>query len=273
MRKKSFKRLLIDIFVWAFVILALLPVYWIVSTSIKPEEMATRMPPVLLFVPTLKTYLNIFIEKNFLSFLMNSIIVSFFTLLISILFGTLAAYAIARNRSGGRFLTFSILVVQMIPPMAISFPLFIFIQSIGLIDTRSGLVLAELSFTLPFIIWIMRQFFLQVPIEIEESAKIDGASIWRIFFYIMLPVSMPGLISAGIFTFFNSWNEFLYPLVLTMSRAQTATIASANYITTYDILWTHINAASTILMIPPIVLTIFLRKYIVSGLVGESVKG
>ncbi len=270
---KRIKKILTHCIIWGFVLIIISPIYWIISTSFKQEELATRIPPVLLFFPTLKIYISLFVEYNFFKYLTNSIIVTTVVLFLSLLVGTFAAYSLARYKTGGKSLTLSILVVQMIPPMVIVFPLFLLFQRFNLIDTRIALILAQTSFTLPFIIWIMRQFFMQIPLEIEDAARIDGASVLQIFSRIIIPLSAPGLVSVSIFTFLNSWNEFVYALSLTLSKAETVTIAASNFVTIYDVLLSYIDAAITILIIPPLIITILMRRYIVAGLIGESMKG
>ena len=179
----------------------------------------------------------------------------------------------SRYNTGGEWLTLVVLVVQMVPPMVITFPLFILIRRLGLIDTRLGVILAQLTYTLPFVIWTMKQFFGQIPIEIEEAARIDGASDTRTLFSIMLPIAMPGLVSASVFTFLRSWNDFLYPLILTIRKAQTVTVAASRFVTVQDVLWSQVGAISTLIIVPPILFTVLLRRRIVEGLVGDSVKG
>jgi multiple sugar transport system permease protein len=266
-------KILSRIFVWGFVVITLLPIYWIVSTSFKQVELATRFPPVFLFVPSLNIYMEVFIKYHFMNYLMNSLIISITVLLVSLAVGTLAAYSLARYKTGGKPLTLAIMVVQMIPPMVITFPLFIFIQKMGLIDTKTGLILAQFTFSLPFIIWVMRQFFMQIPIEIEEAARIDGANVIQIFYRIILPMSIPGLASASIFTFLQSWNEFIYALTLTLSKAETTTLAASKFVTAYSVLWAHVDAIATLIMFVPIILTLLMRRNIVSGLIGDSMKG
>jgi multiple sugar transport system permease protein len=254
-------------------VISLFPLLWTFSVSIKPKEMATMYPPVFLFKPTLDAYIELFTVNNFLPFLMNSLLLSMSVLVISLVVGSLAAYSFARFQLGGKTLTYGILIVQMIPPMVITFPLYLTIRALGMIDSIPGLVFAQLTYQLPFTMWVMRQFFMQVPVEIDESARIDGASNYRLFFTIILPVSIPGLVSAGIFVFLGSWNDLLFPLMLTNTRAQTITIAAANFVTVYKTLWTQVDASLFLMIIPPILLTFFARKYIVTGLVGTSIKG
>ncbi len=270
---KITKKILIHCAIWGFVAITAFPTYWIVSTSLKQEALATRMPPVLLFLPTFRTFINLFVEYDFLPYLINSFIVTTVVVLLSLSVGTFAAYSLARYKTGGKFLTLLILIVQMIPPMVIVFSLFIMFQRFDLIDTRIALILAQTSFTMPFIIWIMRQFFMQIPLELEEAAQIDGASPFQVFYKIILPISIPGLVSVLIFTFIFSWNEFLYALSLTLSNAETVTVAAATFIQQYDILISYIDAATTVLIIPPLIITLLMRRYIVTGLIGGAVKG
>ena len=258
--------------IWVYILITLFPIYWIVSMSLKPEGLITRLPPVFVFKPNINSYIQL-LSGDFLPILLNSLVISFSTLTISLIVGTLAAYSIARYNTGGEWLTLVVLVVQMVPPMVITFPLFILIRRLGLIDTRLGVILAQLTYTLPFVIWTMKQFFGQIPIEIEEAARIDGASDTRTLFSIMLPIAMPGLVSASVFTFLRSWNDFLYPLILTIRKAQTVTVAASRFVTVQDVLWSQVGAISTLIIVPPILFTVLLRRRIVEGLVGDSVKG
>lgn len=270
---KICKKTLYYLVIIVTVAVSVLPFLWAFLTSIKPEALATAYPPVWRFTPTLDAYIGLFRDYRFGGYLLNSLILSISVLVISLGIGSLAAYSLARFRIGGRTLTYLILVVQMIPPMVITFPLYLTIRKMGLVDSIPGLALAQLTYQLPFVVWVMRQFFMQIPEDIDEAAKIDGASNFRIFFTIILPLSMPGLVSAGIFTFLGSWNDLLFPLMLTNTKAQTLTLATANFVTVYKTMWTDVDAGVFLMTLPPILLVLFMRKYIVSGLVGSSVKG
>jgi multiple sugar transport system permease protein len=270
---KMLKRIVYTAVIALILIAFLFPLIWTFSISIKPKEMATMYPPVFLFKPTIVAYLELFIVNNFLSYLINSLLLGISVLVVSLVVGSIAAYSFARFRFGGKTLTYGILIIQMIPPMVITFPLYLTIRTLGMIDSIPGLVFAQLAYQLPFVMWVMRQFFLQVPVEIDESARIDGSSNYRLFFTIILPISAPGLVSAGIFVFLGSWNDLLFPLMLTNTKAQTITIAAANFVTVYKTLWTQVDASLFLMILPPILLTLFARKYIVTGLVGVSLKG
>jgi multiple sugar transport system permease protein len=254
-------------------VICLFPLLWTFSISIKPKEMATIYPPVFVFKPTFTAYIELFTVNNFGPCLTNSLILSINVLVISLTVGSIAAYSFARFRMGGKAMTYGILIVQMIPPMVITFPLYLTIRALRMIDSIPGLVFAQLTYHLPFVMWVMRQFFMQIPVEIDESARIDGASNYRLFFTIILPISTPGLVSSGIFVFLGSWNDLLFPLMLTNTKAQTITIAAANFVTVYKTLWTQVDASVFLMIIPPVILMIFARKYIVAGLVGTSIKG
>ena len=188
---QTLKRAFNGLLVGCYVLFALFPFLWALSISIKPKELATRYPPVLHFRPTFLAYKELFTQYHFGTYLVNSLELSILVLVVSLFVGSLAAYSFARFRVGGRSLAFGILVIQMIPPMVITFPLYLTIRAFGLLDTIPGLALAQLTYSLPFVMWVMRQFFLQVPIELEEAARLDGASNFRIFFEIIVPVSMP----------------------------------------------------------------------------------
>jgi multiple sugar transport system permease protein len=270
---KSIRRMAHGVVIVLILAICLFPLIWTFSVSIKPKEMATMYPPVFLFKPTFDAYIELFTVNNFMPFLVNSLVLSLSVLLISLVVGSIAAYSFARFKIGGKTLTYAILVVQMIPPMVITFPLYLTIRALGMIDSIQGLAFAQLTYQLPFVMWVMRQFFMQVPVEIDESARIDGASNYRLFFTIILPIAAPGLVSAGIFVFLGSWNDLLFPLMLTNTKAQTITIAAANFVTVYKTLWTQVDASVFLMTIPPILLTLFARKYIVTGLVGASLKG
>lgn len=272
MRKSKLAKNILRYFVVLIaVVCAVFPIYWIMSTAIKPEGDAVSIKPVFFFKPQFESMIDV-LTGTFMKSIVNSIIVALVVLIVSMFFGSLAAYSLARYHVGGKTLVLSILVIQMIPPMIISFQIFLMIQKVHGIDTLWGLIIAELFFSLPFVIWTIRQFVIGMPYEIEEAARIDGASSLQVYFKIVLPMIFPGLISAAIFTFLNSWNEFLFPLILTVSKSQTATIVLSNYVTTAGLLRTEQNAAQTILMLPPILFVLFTRKYIVTGLVGDSIK-
>ena len=270
---KYFRKCLAYLIAIFLFLISLFPLLWTLGVSLKSPQLANVYPPVFVFTPTLANYADLFVRFNFGPALLNSIMLSTSVLVIALVVGSIAAYSLARSRFGGKKLVYSILVVQMIPAMVITFPLYLTIRRLGMIDTVRGLVFAQLTFHLPFVMWVMRQFFMQIPVEIDESARMDGASNYRLFFQIIMPISIPGLLSAGIFVFLGSWNDLLFPLMLTINRAVTVTLEATNFITTFDIFYSQIYASVILLIFPPIILTLFARRFIVAGLIGSSVKG
>jgi ABC-type glycerol-3-phosphate transport system permease component len=270
---KYLRKFLAYVIVVMLLLVSLFPLLWTFGVSLKPPGLANVYPPVFIFTPTSINYQELFSRFGFGIPLVNSIILSFSVLVIALAFGSIAAYSLARSRFGGKKLVYGILVVQMIPAMVIIFPLYLTIRALGLLDTIQGLVVAQLTFHLPFVMWVMRQFFMQIPVEIDESARMDGASNYRLFFQIILPISIPGLLSAGIFVFLGSWNDLLFPLLLTINKAITVTLAATNFLTVFDILYSQLDASVFLMILPPVLLAIFARRFIVTGLVGSSVKG
>ena len=183
------------------------------------------------------------------------------------LFGSLAGYAIARYKTGGRPLSLWILSTRMLPPAAIVLPFFMMFSKLGFIDTIVGLILCYLVFNLSFTIWMSQTFFKEIPIEIEEASKIDGCSAFETFYRITLPISRPGLIATAVFCLVFSWNEFLFSLILTNSKAaQTLPASVGRFVTKYQIIWGPLFAESVMIIIPIMVATLIMQKYIIRGM-------
>jgi multiple sugar transport system permease protein len=254
-------------------LVSMFPLLWTLGVALKPPAMANIYPPVFVFTPTVVNFIDLFTTFEFGVPVLNSLALSISVLIIALVIGSIAAYSLARSHFGGKKLVYGILVVQMIPAMVITFPLYLTIRALGMIDTVQGVMIAQLTFHLPFVMWVMRQFFMQIPVEIDESARMDGASNYRLFFQIIMPISIPGFISTGIFVFLGSWNDLLFPLMLTVNHAVTVTLAATNFLQVFDILYSQIYAGVFLMILPPILLTLFARKFIVIGLVGSSVKG
>jgi multiple sugar transport system permease protein len=267
------KRAVATILVYGILAATLFPFAWTVLTSLKPTNLAFAMPPVWRFSPTIESYLGLFGRYDITKYLVNSIVVACGTTLLAIASGSLAAYSSARYRSGGRAFLAFVLVAQLVPPIVIALPLYLLFQSARLIDTRWALLLAYPTFCLPFTVWLLRQFFQEIPFELEEAAWIDGATRFGGFWRVALPLAWPGIVTAAIFNFLFSWNEFLYALVLTVDQAETVTIGAANFITVDAILWGEVTAIATLIVFPPLVFVLAVRKNIVRGLTLGAVKG
>lgn len=245
----------------------LFPIFIVISTSFKPPPSIFDSNPFALFSPTLNNYKEVLFERNFVNNLINSVIIALATSLISVSLGSLAAYSLSRfDFVGKKSIGLGILISRMIPPITLSVPLFILMRKIGILDTHLVLILAHISFILPFIIWMILPFFKGVSKSYEEAALIDGCSRMQSFIWIFIPLVAPGLVVSGIFSFVYSWNDFLYALVLAGSEVQTVPIAVSGFIGQFGPKWGAMTAAGTLALIPTFIFALALQKYIISGL-------
>jgi multiple sugar transport system permease protein len=251
----------------------LFPFYWMVSTSLKTTEQTFAYPPVWAFTPTFRHYISALTEYNVGGTLLNSIIVSLATTFIAVLLGTPAAYAIARfDFRGKRDLWFWFISNRMISPIVMALPFFLLARNFNLIDTHLVLILVYLTFTIPIVVWICSDQFRTVPKELDEAAMVDGASLWYSFFRISLPLAMPGVVVAAILSFIFSWNELLYPLVLTRNNARTAPVSATSFMSGYDLPWGEIMATGTLIVLPVTIFALLVSKQLVRGLTMGAVK-
>ncbi len=255
-----------------FSFIILFPIIWTVRTSFVPEVFAYEIPPRWLFKPTLTNYIGVLKENDLIRYLLNSLIVSGISTLISLPIASLAGYALAKYNTGGSALKFAIISSQMLPPIVLVIPLFMMFLSLKLVNTRTGLIVSYLAFNLPFLVWIMMGFFESVPKELEEAALIDGASRIKTFFSIIVPVATPGLLSAGILSFIMCWNEFLFALVLTGAKASTLPVALAALQTQRGVLIGKLSAGIVLGISPIILMGFFIQKYLVKGLSFGALK-
>lgn len=249
----------------------LLPVLWTLRTSFANRRIAYD-PATLLFVPTLDNYTKIFATEAFLKYFWNSLWIGLASTAFSLAVGALAGYSIARFRTGGQPFSLTVLGTQMLPPVALVIPFYLLAQRFGLLDKGWALALVYLSFNLPFVVWILIGFFQGIPREMEEAALVDGSGQLGAFWRIILPLSLPGLLAAGVFAFVLSWNEFLFALVLTGRNSKTLPVALAGLMSSQG---DQIGAicAATIAMITPIVaLTWVIQRFLVRGLTFGAVK-
>jgi multiple sugar transport system permease protein len=252
----------------------LFPIYWIATASFKTELGLYARPPQWLFPPMLDNYRNVLFNLPFLQYIGNSLVVALGTTVGSVGLGALAAYGFARYTfRGSGTLRFLVLIMRMVPRMVLVVPYFLMMQWLGLLDTYTGLVLAYVSFALPFSIWVLVGFFQDVPVEIEEAAMIDGCGRLGVLVRVAVPVAAPGLVVATIFAFLVSWNEFLFALILSGVHAKTLPVVIAGFTTDAGPIYGEISAAAVMVMVPNIVMTVLLQGYIVKGLVRGAVKG
>jgi multiple sugar transport system permease protein len=251
------------------------PFLWMVSTSLKTTNQTFAYPPVFFFTPTLEHYASALTSPQYGvgKSLVNSLIVSLSTTLLALLLGTPAAYAIARFEfRGKRDLWFWFISNRMISPIVMALPFFILARNFRLIDTHIALILIYLTFTVPIVIWICADQFRTVPRELDEAAFVDGSSMAYSFFRISLPLAMPGVVVSAILTFIFSWNELMYPLVLTRDAARTAPVAATSFMSGYELPWGEIMATGTLIVLPVIVFAMLVSRQLVRGLTMGAVK-
>ncbi|MDX6694422.1 MAG: multiple sugar transport system permease protein [Blastocatellia bacterium] len=259
-------------------IIALAPVYWMLTISLKSEVEQFASPPRWFrFTPTLFHYREAFVERSFGQYLLTSAMVAVLSTICAMLLGTLAAYALARFRFPRRLdtrLSLWILSTRMFPPIVTAVPLFLMMRDVRLLNTKASLVIVYTAFNLPFVVWMMRGFFLEIPREIEEAAMVDGDSRLGALWRVLLPLVAPGLAATAVFCLIISWNEFLFALVLTQTdAAMTLPVGLAGRVTQYEIKWGVMSAAGVVAMIPILVFAMAVQRYLVRGLSLGAVKG
>lgn len=258
------------------IVWALGPVGWLLSLSLKPTtDLGDRR-----FLPTaisFESYRSIFGERQFVAALLNSTGIAVLSTIFALLLGMLAAWAIVRYDFRGRRLVLAgALAVGVFPPVALVGPLFDMWRRLGLFDTWPGLVLPYMSFTLPLAIWVLSTFFREIPWELEQAARVDGATPLQAFFRVIVPLAAPGVLAAGVLVFLFAWNDFLFAISLTSTdRARTAPAALAFFSgrSQFEQPIGSITAAAVVVTIPVVLLVLLLQRRIVAGLTAGAVKG
>lgn len=256
----------------------LAPVYWMITISFKREVDQFALPPKwFVFTPTLEHYADAFINRSFGQYLFNSLFIAVASTVCALVIGTLAAYALARFRlpwNLDRKLALWILSTRMFPAIVTAVPLFLIMRAVWLVNTRLSLIIVYTGLNLPFVVWMMRGFFAEVPRDLEEAAMVDGDSRMGAFWRIVLPLVAPGLAATAVFCLIVSWNEFLFALVLTQTDdAMTLPVGIAGRVTQYGIKWGAMSAAAVVAMVPILVFALSVQRYLVRGLSLGAVKG
>lgn len=252
----------------------LFPIYEMIATSLKLEVDAFKIPPKWIFTPTLQNYSEVLFGANFGRYFVNSVIVGLTATVGSVVIGALAGYGLARWRFRGKnAMIIGTLLLRMIPPVILVVPVFVLFNTLGMTRGRIGLILIYIALTLPFNIWVLRTFILELPRELEESAIIDGCNDLTVFTRIVLPLVAPGMSVAAIFTFRIAWNEFILSLVLTNRTTRTLPVAVSLFLTDTGTEWGKITAIATIIAIPAFIFTFTAAKSLIMGLTAGAVKG
>ena len=255
------------------IVFCVFPFYWMVTTSLKTQVLALESPPVWLFQPTVSNYLTVLFDDGVLRTLINSLIVAVSTTALAIMLGLPAAYALARFEfRGKKDLWFWFITNRMISPIVLALPFFLIVRNLGVLDKHITLILIYLTFNLPIVIWICTDQFRSIPYELDEAASLEGASQWRIFRSICLPLAMPGVAVSGIFSFIFSWNELMFALVLTRTNAKTAPAMAVSFMEGYNLPYGKIMATSTLIVIPVLIFALIASKHLVRGLTMGAVK-
>ncbi|VAW16391.1 Various polyols ABC transporter, permease protein 2 [hydrothermal vent metagenome] len=268
------KSLAMQVLLLAVIILfCVFPFYWMVTTSLKTQLMALESPPVWIFEPTLSNYAKVLFDDAVLKTLINSLIISVSTTLLAIALGLPAAYALARFEfRGKKDLWFWFITNRMISPIVLALPFFLIVRNLGMLDKHITLILIYLTFNLPIVIWICTDQFRSIPKDLDEAASLEGASQWRIFRSICVPLAMPGIAVSAIFSFIFSWNELMFALVLTRNAAKTAPAMAVSFMEGYSLPYGKIMATSTLIVVPVLIFALLASRQLVRGLTMGAVK-
>ena len=255
------------------ILVCVFPFYWMVTTSLKTRLVALEAPPVWFFEPTLDNYRTALFDDGVLNTLVNSLIIAICTTLLALALGITAAFALARFEFRyKRDLWFWFITNRMVSPIVLALPFFLIARNLGLLDRHVTLILIYLTFNLPIVIWIVTDQFRSIPFELDEAARLEGASQLRIMRSICLPLAMPGVAVSAIFSFIFSWNELMFSLVLTRTEARTAPAMAVSFMEGYNLPYGKIMATSTLIVIPVLIFALIASRQLIRGLTMGAVK-
>lgn len=268
--------IIVTILIVFLVVIVGFPLAWMALSSLKPGvELFTIPPKILPQNWSLEWYIQAFSNPNVIRYFLNSLLIASVVMVVDMLIGTLTAYSLTRfHYKGRKLILISVLAAYCVPPIMLMLPLYKIVNSFGLPESHLGVIIAHLTVTLPFSVWLLVSFFKKLPKEINEAAVMDGAGELQVFLKIELPLCVSGVLSTGIMAFIMSWNEFLLSSVLISKESmKTLTVGLANYISSTHIDWGIIMALGTITTIPVIILFALVQKYFVEGMTAGAVKG
>lgn len=257
---------------YVIVLSSLLPLLWLILTSLKTRVDAFAMPPALFFTPTLENFAAALRTGGFFASYANSLIIALGTTAVSLVLGIAAGYGLSRPIRGGKIMGAWIVLARMAPAVAFAIPVFVMFGWLGLLDSYIGLIMIYLTVTLPFVAWLMRGFFLDLPAEMEEAARLDGCSRIQALFAVLLPSVKSGVSTCAIFAFIMAWNEFFYALIIAGRETRPASVAIQGFISSAGTDWGALCAAALLVVAPVLIFTIFTQKGLVRGLTAGSVK-
>ncbi|MEP2031340.1 MAG: carbohydrate ABC transporter permease [Paracoccaceae bacterium] len=249
------------------------PIYWLAAISIKTPDEIFAYPPV--WIPSefhFSSYITLFRDGDAWS-VWNSLVTAGVSTVLAMIIGTIAAYSIVRYRTGGDHLAIWIISQRMIPPICVAFPIFLLFVSWKMIDTYVGLILLYTAFNVPYVTWMMRGYVQEIPLELEQSALVDGLSRWAVLRKVVLPMARAGLFATAVFTFIFAWNDFLFALILTKSEVVTYTVKVTGYFGSQSTFWSKIGAMSMLGVLPMMIVVGTMQRFIVRGISMGAVKG
>jgi multiple sugar transport system permease protein len=257
----------------ALTVFFLFPIYWLFAISFKTPAEIFASPPV--WVPAGIQFDNfrVLFRDGDAYAVLNSLIVAGVSTVLAMSLGTMAAYSLARFKTGGDNLAIWIISQRLIPPIAIAFPVFLLYVWLGWVDTYVGLILLYTAFNLPYVIWMMRGYLEDIPIELEESALVDGCTRFEVLRRVVFPMARAGLFATAVFTFVFAWNEFIFALVLTRTEVTTFTVQLSRYFGGQSTFWAKIAAMSVLGTLPVMIAVAVLQRYLVRGISLGAVKG
>ena len=256
--------------IWA--LFALFPLIWMVIISFKTDEEV--FTTTFWFNPTLHNYSEVLLNSDYFRYFVDNLIVSAGAVIVSVLVGVPAAYALARFQFPLKEdLAFTILSFKFAPEILVVLPLFLIYQKIGLYDTHAGLIWVYQLITLPLLIWVLRGYFEDISVEVEQAAQLDGYKWYQIFWRILLPLIRPGLVSSALLTFIFAWNTFTFPLILSGFQVQPVTVAALRYLASDTVHYGQMAVAAAVTALPEIILALLIQKHLVRGLSFGAVKG
>lgn len=266
-----FGTLFFYIVVVAICIVMVFPLVWMTISAFKFQVDIIAWPPRFKFTPTLKNFMEVFVNQRFVKYLKNSVVVALASVSISLLLGLPASYAIARNNM--KKVAVFILVARLMPGISFLMPWYIIFSRLRLMDSYIALILSHILIALPLTIWTMEPYFRSLPIEMDESAMIDGATRTKAFVRIIIPLAGPGIVTATTLSFIFSWNNFMFSQVLSRQKTRTLPIAVNNFLSYASVDWGGVMAAAVFIMLPAIIITMVFQKFVIKGLTAGAVKG
>jgi multiple sugar transport system permease protein len=262
------------LFLLLFLLFVLVPLYWVIVTSIKPTSDYLVVPPVWFPAePTIVHYTAALFSYRGLQALVNSLIISSVSTVLSTVFGTMMAYSMARFNTGGQHLAFWVLSQRFLPPVAVILPIFLLFRGWKLYDTHIGMILAYTFMTLPLTVWMMYAYFRQLPKSLEEAALVDGLSRWQTLWKIAVPLAAPGIVAAAVFAFIAVWTEFFFALILTSRYAFTLPTVFRAFLGFQGAQYGEACALATTSLVPSLILGMLVQRHLVRGLTLGAIRG